>query len=363
MRLGDICNLYQPTTIPAKNFVESGKYSVYGSNGVIGSLNKYNHERSELIMACRGTCGKVIITEPYSWINGNAMVIHPKTDTVNVRFLYYQLKAIDLSRAITGSSIPQITRQSLSPIVVSVPEHSVQGNVVEELDLLSSILKNQEQQYQDFNILTNSLFFEYFGDPLLNEKGWETIRLKEIATFKNGLNFDKSDQGKTVRILGVSDFKDRSIVNSHDLGFIHLNEEFSPDYYLNDDDFVFVRSNGSKSLIGRSVRVITGGEQIIYGGFCIRCRLTSKVILPSYFGAYVRSQQIREKLTSGGRGCNIQNINQNVLGSLTVPVPNISLQKAFDEQLLFIENQKKLINNSIGETVKLINATLNKYFG
>ena len=82
-QLLDIFYVYQPKTISMKELSDSGDYFVYGANGIIGRYTNYNHENSEVVIACRGaTCGAVNVTLPKSWINGNAMVVKPRNDLV-----------------------------------------------------------------------------------------------------------------------------------------------------------------------------------------------------------------------------------------------------------------------------------------
>jgi len=138
--LGKSFELYQPKTITTKDLIEDGKYQVYGANGVIGRYDKFNHEEPQLLVTCRGaTCGAVNVSSPYAWINGNAMVVKPKSNDIDVRFIEYFFRgAVDLSRAITGAAQPQITRQSLSPIVFKYPSLSVQKKIISKLDLIFS---------------------------------------------------------------------------------------------------------------------------------------------------------------------------------------------------------------------------------
>ena len=93
VRLLDVCDVYQPKTISTKNFVPTGKYTVYGANGAIGNYTEYNHAESEVLMACRGaTCGAINVSKPFGWINGNAMVIHPNgSRTLSKEYLKYYL--------------------------------------------------------------------------------------------------------------------------------------------------------------------------------------------------------------------------------------------------------------------------------
>ena len=123
-KLGEVCEMYQPKTISTKEMVENGAHPVFGANGIIGKYDKYNHEEPQLLITCRGaTCGSVNISEPKSWINGNAMVVRSKDNSIDVRFLEYLFRGgIDLSKVITGAAQPQITRQALIPIEISYPK-------------------------------------------------------------------------------------------------------------------------------------------------------------------------------------------------------------------------------------------------
>lgn len=121
-KLGEVCDIYQPKTISNEMLVKGGKFPVYGANGTIGFYNSYNHIESEILLTCRGaTCGTINVSQPYSWINGNAMVIHRKSDNLDFKFLYYMMSALDYSFVINGAAQPQITRARLAPIKVAIP--------------------------------------------------------------------------------------------------------------------------------------------------------------------------------------------------------------------------------------------------
>ncbi len=122
--LGETCEMYQPKTIGTKDLVPDGPYPVFGANGVIGRYDKFNHEEPQLLVTCRGaTCGSVNISQPKSWITGNAMVVRPKDHQLDLHFLEFFFRGgIDISVAITGAAQPQITRTNLSPLLICYPE-------------------------------------------------------------------------------------------------------------------------------------------------------------------------------------------------------------------------------------------------
>ena len=135
VKLGDICDLYQPKTITGQDLIEDGPYLVFGANGVIGRYNQYNHEEAEVLITCRGaTCGTINKSEPKSWVTGNAMVAKPKDGRLSKEFLFSLLKGSDLGPTISGSAQPQITRQGLSPFEIPLPPLATQQAIVAEIE-------------------------------------------------------------------------------------------------------------------------------------------------------------------------------------------------------------------------------------
>ncbi|MDD2722015.1 MAG: restriction endonuclease subunit S [Gallionella sp.] len=161
--LGVSCEMYQPKTISTKEMVEDGDYPVYGANGVIGRYDKFNHEEPQLLITCRGaTCGSVNVSEPFSWITGNSMVVRPKNDSVNLKFLEYLFRGgIDISKAITGAAQPQITRTNLEPIEFSYPDsfqeqQRIVGILDAAFDGIATAKANAEQNLQNARALFES---------------------------------------------------------------------------------------------------------------------------------------------------------------------------------------------------------------
>lgn len=133
--LGDIASMYQPETITSDKFISNGQYPVYGAGGIIGFYNQYNHKESELMLSCRGVCGKIEMSLPYSFIIGNQMVIKVKDEKIKY-FLYNYLLNADLSKVGTGSVQKQITRTNLEKIPIMLPPTNI---IYQYADILSNI--------------------------------------------------------------------------------------------------------------------------------------------------------------------------------------------------------------------------------
>lgn len=210
-KLGEICEMYQPKTISTKEMVSDGKYTVFGANGAIGKYDKYNHESPQLLVTCRGaTCGSVNISEPFSWINGNAMVIKPKENLATFDYLKYAfLGGINISGAITGSAQPQITRTTLEQILIPIPSIDYQCLAVEKLDKAFAEIDSLEKNLQSKEEKTNQLLQSVLSAAFTNTKDidmkatHETGTIDELCHVEYGTRVvRKRDAGSTYPVYG-----------------------------------------------------------------------------------------------------------------------------------------------------------------
>ncbi|MFR2977675.1 MAG: restriction endonuclease subunit S, partial [Segatella copri] len=233
--------------------------------------------------------------------------------------------------------------------------------IVSELDKINELIRLKKEQLKDFDNLAQSLFYEMFGDPVENEKGWEAKKLGEIGEFKNGLNFSKDENGHSIKFLGVSDFQNKKSIASDQLDCISLSECVQEDYLLKTGDIVFVRSNGKKELIGRSVKMYIT-EPTTYSGFCIRCRITDEKVDKDYIAILLKTPIIRQFMTNSGRGCNISNLNQKILNSIPTILPPLPLQRLFAQRIEQIEREKSEVQKSIQDLETLLASRMQYWF-
>lgn len=178
-------------------------------------------------------------------------------------------------------------------------------------------------------------------------ENWPSRRLGELAEFRNGVNYNKSSFGVGVKVVGVSNFQDYTKPKYEELEQINPDGIVTERNILRDGDIVFVRSNGNRELIGRSLLIEQPPEEITHSAFTIRLRFTAQDVLPKFYAYCFRTPLIRHALTAQGGGTNINNLNQDILGALEVPLPPLPIQQrivgilsAYDE---LIENSQRRI--------------------
>ena len=280
-------------------------------------------------------------------------------------FLHYLKSDIMLNyikEYATGSVRDNLKLSDLGKLSVNLRPLDEQRRIAAVLDKVSDLIAKRRQQLEKLDLLVKARFVEMFGDPVDNPKQWETKGLAELGECKNGMNFHTEDSGIDIHCLGVGDFKDLSyITDTSMLPMISLDKMPSNEYLLQNGDIVFVRSNGNKDLVGRSIAVFPDQIPTTFSGFCIRFRLKSSIVQTDYLLRTLKTDSVRKKM--GGRGANIQNLNQKILSDLQIPIPPLDLQNQFSAFVEQIEKTKISIKESLENMETLKKALMQEYFG
>jgi type I restriction enzyme M protein len=317
------------------------KGKIYDCEGRITELGmkesnaRYLPENS-VMMALNGqgkTRGSVALLKTKGTCNQSLVAITPTNDKQLLsEYLYEVLRSMYMDiRNLTGHgersglNMPIIRR-----IQIPLPPLSVQEEIVADIEGYQKIIDGAKAVVENYK-------------PKIDiNPDWDQEKLGDISEFKNGLNFSKQSVGEHIKILGVSHFKDRLIAPLSELEEIQVNENINDNYLLKKGDLVFVRSNGNKDLVGRSLVIPEVNERISFSGFTIRCRL-KKGIEPMYIGYLFKSDIHSKLMRNTGRGANITNLSQEILNDIVIPVPPLQTQREIVHQL---EKEQALIDAS-----------------
>ena len=316
-----------------------------------------------VILSSRAPIGKVAIAGCEMYCNQGFKNLICSDKIIN-KYLYWFLKRNThfLNSLGRGATFKEISKAIVSEIEINVPEIEQQKKVVEILEKVSGIIARRKKELSALDDLIKARFVEMFGDPVVNEKGWMTKPLLDMGQCKNGMNFHYDDKGIEINCLGVGDFKNLSVIdNTEELPTVSLNEMPSEEYLLKDEDIVFVRSNGNKALVGRSLAVYPGNVPTTFSGFCIRYRKHDNEIIVPYLLRVLKTDSVRVKMA--GRGANIQNLNQQILGTLIIPVPPIELQEQFADFVKQVDKSKVAVQKALEKTQLLFDSLMQQYFG
>ena len=168
------------------------------------------------------------------------------------------------------------------------------------------------------------------------------MKLSSLGTLRNGMNYDKSSAVCGCKIIGVADFGNRVFPDYDSLSDID-SSIVTKDDLLQNGDIVFVRSNGNKNLVGRTMFIHDIKDPVCYSGFCIAFRPNTDLVYPEYL-FYVLRAPFCKKQYGYSQQTNITNLSQGVLGDVDVPVPDLDTQQKLAKILSEID--LKIISNT-----------------
>ena len=359
IKLVEICNPKQWKTIPTEDLLDEG-YPVYGANGVIGYYGEYNHEKPVVAITCRGaTCGSINITAPQSYITGNAMCLDDVRDDIEIEYLYYCLKHYDFNGVISGSAQPQITRQGLNKVDITICSHEEQLEIIDRLKRVEAIIKLRKNELHELDELIKARFVEMFGHQSHNEKGLPYKTIDDVAEIFLGITHTPEyvDEGVTfISAKNTSgDYLDLS-----DVKYISREEfEGAPQGskpHVNDVLFSRVGSNlGHPVILEEELELCT----FVSLGF-----LRSKgCVTSNYLKHWMRDEFFPKQVSEHVKGGGQPNLNTGWLKQFKIIVPEMSKQLEFDDFCKQVDKSKVVVQQAIEEAQLLFDSLMKKYFG
>ena len=338
IKLTDICNPKQWKTIPTSELLENG-YPVYGANGIIGYYSEFNHKNPVITVTCRGaTCGTINITVPKSYVTGNAMCLDDMRSDIYMEYLYYCLKHYNFNNVISGSAQPQITRQGMEKIYVTIGSHNEQMDIVDKLKKVENVIGLRKRELKQLDTLVKSRFAEMFGDPIRNPKGWKVVTIGDIVTEVRYGTSKPAVEGGKYPYLRMNNLTADGHLDLNDLKYIDISDDEVEKCVVRKGDVLFNRTN-SIDLVGKTA-VFDLQDDMVIAGYIIRVRLNEK-ILPEVLSQYMNLEALKDILRSMAKGAvNQANINAQELQSIRVYVPGIELQKQFVEMKDQVDKSK-----------------------
>ena len=355
-KLTDLCNPKQWKTIAAKELLEEG-YPVYGANGIVGYWREYNHETETLAIACRGTCGTVNVIPPKSYINGNAMCLDNISDDVDLKYLFYYLKAYDFNKVISGTAVPQITIESLKKIDVLIPSKKEQKRIVYIFDILSQIIESKEKENKRYDDLIKARFIEMFGDPVSNSKHLPLKTLPQLGTFGRGVSKYRPRNAPELLNGPYPLIQTGDIANS-ELYIKNYNNTYS-EVGLKQSKMwdkgtlcITIAANIAKTAILQFDACFPDSVVGFNGN-----NLTDNIFVHYWFSFF---QEILENQAPESAQ---KNINLKILSELQIITPDIIEQNQFVNFVRQVDKSREAVKKSLEKTKQLYDSLMQEYFG
>ena len=186
VKLGDVCEKGSSNIAQNEIADNNGEYPIYGAAGFIKNVDFYKQDKPYIGIVKDGAgVGRVSVHPAKSSLIGTMQYIFPK-ENIDIKFLAEFLKYQNLSRFYTGATIPHIYFKDYQNIPLKLPSLQKQKHISAVLDKCSALIAKYKLMLEKYDTLIKSRFIEMFGDPVINEKNWEKVRLDSVADIKIG---------------------------------------------------------------------------------------------------------------------------------------------------------------------------------
>ena len=323
-------------------------------------------EKKTILLCVRAPVGIINITERQVCIGRGLSSLKPRLG-LELLYLYYCLlsKHNYFESHSTGSTFKAISSKVINNTIIQFPPKPTQLSIVSELDKLNELIRIKKEQLKDYDALAQSIFYEMFGDPVENEKGWEVKKLGELCS--------KIGSGATPR-GGNESYKDEGISLIRSLN-VYNNEFRRKDLAYIDDEQAAALSN--VTLLENDVLLNITGASVA------RCCIVPSDLLPARVNQHVCiirpldnvlvtiflnkvltniSYQIRLLALARSKGATREALPKSVVDSLLVPLPPLPLQHFFAQKIEQIEQQKAAIQKTITDLETLLAARMQYWF-
>ena len=355
IKLTDICNPKQWKTIPTSDLLDKG-YPVYGANGIIGYYSEYNHKNSVVTVTCRGaTCGAINITVPNAYVTGNAMCLDDVKSDVEINYLYYCLKHYDFNNVISGSAQPQITRQGMDKIYISICDHNEQVKIIEKFEKIEKVINSRKRQLQLLDDLVKARFVEMFdgGNYPIEKLG---AVCKKIT--------DGTHKTPTYLNEGITFISAKNIVNGE--------LDFTDTKYISESEYQEIQKRCQTAIydillsksgsLGSPVIIRTEEKLGLFESLAI-LKYDRKKLMPEFLCEQLKTDRIQRQFTTGTKGVAIKHLHLGVIADIDIIVPPLDEQKTFADFVNQVNKSKVVVQKSLDETQMLFDSLMQKYFG
>ena len=298
-------------------------------------------------------------TEKYVASSGFCVL---RSKDIDNRYLYHLVLSNPFTDYIlglvSGANYPAVREDDVKGFSFRCPSITDQQRIVAELDCLNEMIAVKQEQLKEFDKLAQSIFYDMFGDPMVNDKRWEVSSYGKIFEIGSGGTPSKS----------ITDYWEDG-----DIPWIGSN--MCQNCFIYDNDGKFITQKGLKNS---SAKVLKTGTILfaLVGATIGKVGILKKEMATNQNIAFVNvwksedfdsifvffnSMKLYPLFMNLGNG-GFKMANQSFIKDLPIICPPLSLQQQFAEKISAIEAQKELVKQSIAETQALLDYTMDYYF-
>lgn len=362
-KLEDLCTNGSSNIVISKVEIGKGNYPLYGASGIIGNIVFYHQDKEYVGVVKDGSgVGRVAKYPAYSSLVGTMQYIFPK-DNANIDYLRYLLESLNLAKYVKGAAIPHIYFRHYKTEQTFLPPLIEQQAIAAELDAVQAMIDGYKAQIADLDALAQSIFLDMFGDPTINSKGWEILKIGEICEVTSSKRIYQSEQTKS----GIPFYKISDFPNLIEYGYSDTEifisqakyEELKLQKLVPNKNDLLITSRGTLGLC----YIVKDGDRFYFqDGMITWLRNLKPTVLSAFLGFMFQSSLFKNQIEKAQNGSTIAYLSISMIRKFDMIVPPIKLQQHFATQVEVIEQQKELLRQQLADAETLMTERMQYYF-
>ena len=383
-KLGEVCDVINGYAFKSSKYTSQGTRIIRITNVQKGyvvdndpkfysdedfkDLFQYSLFEGDLVMSLTGNVGRVGILQKNmlpAALNQRVACLRVKSKKMQLNYLFHLLNSNLFENAAIQSArgIAQLNMSTewLKNYIIPLPPLSTQLAIVSELDKINELIRLKKEQLKDFDNLAQSLFFEMFGDPVENEKGWEVKKLNEIVSDNCSISYGIVQPGDGVEngvpVVRPVDMTKTFVSRK---GLKNTTKEISDSYKrtILKGNEILMCVRGTTGLISMATPELQGCN-VTRGIAPIECGPTCD----KWFVFYqILNPAIQHHIAEYTRGIALKQINMKDVRDIPLCLPPLSLQRLFAQRIEQIEREKSEVQKSIQDLETLLASRIQYWF-
>lgn len=331
--------------------VDQGKKLIAG---YVNDLNKQVKTNSPVIVFGDHTRILKYVDFPFALGADGVKVLKPKIKA-DTKFLFYQLQRIYIPETGYNRHFKYLKESKLL-----LPPLPIQQKIASILDQADVLRKKDQQLLAKYDELLQVVFYDMFGDPVRNEKGWEVKKLGSLTKRIVVGHVGPTSHGyveKGIPFLRTQNVRE-NFINYEDMNYI--SEDFHKKLSkskINFGDILISRvgvNRGMAAIVPKDLNQANCANVVIVG---------KSELFNSLFISFVLNNTFGRGAAFGYSVGSAQGVvNTQIVKVWPIIYPTVELQNQFSTIAQNIQQQKKQVKQQLQQSEALFQSLLQRAF-
>ena len=307
----------------------------------------------------------------YTWNNGKALlnqhIFKVEFDKVNIEKSYFvyavQKKLEEMKTKTHGATMKHIVKKDFESTLIPFPSLKEQKEIATKLDNIRATIAQRKEELKLLDDLIKARFVEMFGDPVRNEKEWQTKALEDVC--KSIVDCPHSTPSYTSEDTGFMCIR-TSIVKKNRIMWEDI-EYIPEEEYIQriqrkkpeKGDVVYTREGailGIAAVIDRDCNVALGQRSMLLSpdrAFCT----------PEFISVAMNFDSFLDNALKGMSGSASPHINVGDIKAFKMILPPIKQQEVFSDYVTQVDKSRFVVQKALDEAQLLFDSLMQEYFG